>query len=138
MSDLSRARITVCPDCDPISRRDFIKTAVGGGAAVVSATMHVSGGQLNPAVTIALLATKKSKIDEAIAYIVSQLIGATLAGFACKMFYDTGDPTWKMGGATVLTKLPPTQHSPQLAGFIGSHRSTHRGMPPAGATHDAS
>ena len=43
MSDLSRARITVCPDCDSISRRDFIKTAVGGGAAVVSAASMGAG-----------------------------------------------------------------------------------------------
>src|SRR5687768_4081781 len=83
-------------------------------AAVVSATIHISGGQINPAVTIALLATKKLKPVEAIAYILAQLIGATLASFACKAFFDTGlDPIWKLAGVTALAT-----HISPLEGFL--------------------
>ena len=41
---------------------------------------QVSGCHINPAVTISLLALRKIKINDAIAYIVCQLIGAALAG----------------------------------------------------------
>ncbi len=49
-------------------------------AIVVSATMNISGGHINPAVTIAILATGRIKPSLAIGYIVSQLAGATVAG----------------------------------------------------------
>lgn len=47
----------------------------------VSATMNVSGGHLNPAVTVAMLFTGRIKLPNAIAYIIAQCAGATLAGF---------------------------------------------------------
>lgn len=47
----------------------------------VSATMNVSGGHLNPAVTVAMLFTGRISLPSAIAYIIAQLAGATLAGF---------------------------------------------------------
>lgn len=46
----------------------------------VSATMNVSGGHLNPAVTVCMLVTKRIGISDAIQYIIAQLIGATIAG----------------------------------------------------------
>src|SRR5439155_678241 len=45
----------------------------------ISVTMGVSGGVLNPAVTIGLLLGKKLPGRNVIPYIISQLIGATLA-----------------------------------------------------------
>jgi MIP family channel proteins len=53
-------------------------------AVMVSATMGISGGHLNPAVTVSLLAGRRINGQTAIAYIVAQLVGATLAGFAIK------------------------------------------------------
>jgi MIP family channel proteins len=53
-------------------------------AAIVAATGHVSGAHINPAVTAALLASGKIGIVDAVGYILSQLIGATLAAFACE------------------------------------------------------
>ena len=50
-------------------------------AVVVSATMNISGGHINPAVTIAMLLTGRIKPPRAFGYIVSQLIGASIAGF---------------------------------------------------------
>lgn len=46
----------------------------------VSATMNISGGHVNPAVTLAMLATGRIGFGGAIAYIIAQLIGATIAG----------------------------------------------------------
>ena len=46
----------------------------------VSATMNVSGGHLNPAVTFAMLFTKRIDAGLAIQYILAQLAGATVAG----------------------------------------------------------
>jgi MIP family channel proteins len=48
-------------------------------ATMVAATLHISGGQLNPAVSIALMATGKITAREGIAFIISQLLGAIAA-----------------------------------------------------------
>lgn len=50
-------------------------------AVMVSATMSISGGQLNPAVTIALLAVRKISVPQAGINIVMQLVGGTLGGY---------------------------------------------------------
>lgn len=58
--------------------------AIAHGLALsiaVSATMNVSGGHVNPAVTIAMLFTGRISLPHAIAYIVAQCVGATIAGF---------------------------------------------------------
>jgi len=53
-------------------------------AVMVTATLHISGGQLNPAVSIALMLTGKITPREGIAYIISQLAGAVLAAAVCR------------------------------------------------------
>ncbi len=50
-------------------------------AASIYALGRISGAHLNPAVTIALLATKRFSLKDAIPYILAQLVGATLASF---------------------------------------------------------
>ncbi len=58
----------------------LIALANGIGLAVaVSATMSISGGFLNPAVTIGALVAKKIKAAEALVYILFEVIGAVLA-----------------------------------------------------------
>jgi len=57
--------------------------ALGNGlglAVAVSITMGISGGVLNPAVTIGLFLGKKLKGKDVLPYIIAQLVGATLAG----------------------------------------------------------
>lgn len=49
-------------------------------AVMVSATLHVSGGQLNPAVTLGLLAVGRVKVLDAFACVAAQLAGALAAG----------------------------------------------------------
>jgi MIP family channel proteins len=54
----------------------------------VSSTMAISGGQLNPAVTLALYATGRIKQWQQVAQlIVSQLVGGAIAGFFLKSIF---------------------------------------------------
>jgi MIP family channel proteins len=52
----------------------------------ISVTMDVSGGQLNPAVTLGLLAIRKIDGRDAFVYILSQLVGALVAAFLVRSF----------------------------------------------------
>jgi len=47
--------------------------------AMVYAVVGISGAHINPAVTVALWATRKVKAKDAIGYIISQLIGSVIA-----------------------------------------------------------
>ncbi len=64
--------------------------AVAHGLALsiaVSITGPISGGHLNPAVTLAMLGTRRIAAGKAGGYIAAQLLGATLAGVLLKGFY---------------------------------------------------
>lgn len=64
--------------------------AVAHGLALgvaVTITGPTSGGHLNPAVTAAMLATRRIAPGKAGGYIVAQLLGATLAGVLLKGLY---------------------------------------------------
>lgn len=53
-------------------------------AVMVTATAAVSGGHLNPAVTIGLWSAKKIDLSNAIGYIATQCVGAIAAAFLIK------------------------------------------------------
>jgi len=64
--------------------------AIAHGIALsvaVSATMNVSGGHVNPAVTVGMLVTGRIKLPEAIAYIISQCVGGVIAGALVLMIF---------------------------------------------------
>ncbi|MBI4717657.1 MAG: aquaporin [Planctomycetes bacterium] len=75
----------------------LLGVAVAHGIALsvaVSATMNVSGGHVNPAVTIGMLVTGRIRLGAAVAYILAQLAGAVIAGVAVLLIFDsfkTGD-----------------------------------------------
>jgi len=71
-------------------------------AVMVSALMHTSGGHLNPAVTISLVATGKMKIAPGVIYVIAQLLGAVLAALCLREIFPP--ETWQSVslGATVL------------------------------------
>jgi aquaporin Z len=56
-------------------------------AVMITATMTISGGYLNPAVTIGLLVARRMSIGTAAAFIVAQLAGAVLAAACLKVVY---------------------------------------------------
>jgi MIP family channel proteins len=68
---------------DPAAALLVAALANGIGLAVaVSATMGVSGGSLNPAVTLALFVGKKLPARDVVPYIVAEVAGATVAVLA--------------------------------------------------------
>ncbi|AWT60574.1 MAG: Aquaporin Z [Candidatus Moanabacter tarae] len=65
----------------------LIGIALAHGLAVavaVSSTINISGGQINPAITIGLVIIGKEKVPQALANIFSQLLGALIAGILLK------------------------------------------------------
>ena len=72
---------------------DLLAVALAHGltiAVFVSATGHISGGHLNPAVTFGALVGGKIKVSDAVVYWISQLVGGTLAAYACCTLFDRG------------------------------------------------
>lgn len=57
-------------------------------AMMINATGHISGAHINPAVTIAFMATRRIDVGKGIGYIVSQLAGGVLAGFALRVIFS--------------------------------------------------
>ena len=82
--------------------------ALGNGlglAMAVSATMAISGGVLNPAVTLGLWAGRKLPSRDVVPYVLAQMIGATAAGLALVVSLPSalGDPVhW---GAPTLSAI---------------------------------
>src|SRR5437870_7775323 len=79
---------------------DVLAVALAHGltiAAFVSATMHISGGHLNPAVTFGLVCGGHMKWLAAIRYWISQLLGGIAAALICLSLFGrdvvvTGTP----------------------------------------------
>src|SRR5204862_6707655 len=92
----------------PGGRADIVAIALAHGltiAVMASATMHVSGGQLNPAVTLGLLLGGKMTPRDSVLYWAAQLGGAVLAGLVCLGLFGReagpgGTPQLAGGGVT--------------------------------------
>ncbi|MBI2172572.1 MAG: MIP family channel protein [Chloroflexi bacterium] len=50
-------------------------------AIMVAATAHISGGHINPAVTVAQVVTRKMGLAKGVMYVAAQLIGAAVGAF---------------------------------------------------------
>ena len=59
-------------------------------AVVITATAHISGGHINPAVTIGVWIGRKIEARMAVIYIVAQLLGATVAAAFLAALYPAG------------------------------------------------
>jgi MIP family channel proteins len=66
----------------------------------VTATMNISGGHINPAVTIAMWAFKRIDTDKAILYILFQLVGGAIAGGLIVLIFGTSGPAAEAGFGT--------------------------------------
>ncbi|MCX6910037.1 MAG: aquaporin [Verrucomicrobia bacterium] len=72
---------------------DLVGIALAYGlatAAMVSATVAVSGGHLNPAVSFGAFLGGRMGFSQALRYILAQLAGAVLAGFLCVTVFSAG------------------------------------------------
>ena len=56
-------------------------------SVMITATMNISGGHLNPAVTLSLLSVRRIDAKSALLYIVAQLGGAALGALLVKLLY---------------------------------------------------
>jgi MIP family channel proteins len=65
--------------------------------AVVYATSYISGSHINPAVTISFLVTKRMDAGTAAFYIISQLLGAVIAGFFLRILFPDAVSTVYLG-----------------------------------------
>lgn len=73
-------------------------------AVMVSATGHISGGQFNPAVSVALMVTRKMSPLDAIAYVITQLISASAAAAILKAWFGVQS----VANATPMPSAPFT------------------------------
>lgn len=71
-------------------------------SVMITATMSVSGGHLNPAVTIGLLTVKRIDAKSAGVYIVAQLIGAALGALTLRLLFPSGVVAFGTLGTPVL------------------------------------
>lgn len=70
----------------------FIALGIGATYAVVTAILSgVSGGQFNPAVTVASMLESKTRVADGVLYIIAQVIGALGAGAALRFLLPTSD-----------------------------------------------
>src|SRR5213592_1390593 len=89
---------------------DVLAIALAHGltiAAFVSATLHISGGQLNPAVTFGLVCGGHMTVANAIRYWIAQCLGGIRAGFICLGLF--GRDVVVSGTAQLAINLTPGQ-----------------------------
>src|SRR5882757_5812931 len=73
----------------------IVAVAFAHGLAIMAfafAYGSVSGGHMNPAVTVGVLAAGAMGVGEAIGYIVSQLIGGITARSSCRSYWAARRP----------------------------------------------
>jgi hypothetical protein len=83
----------------------LIGVAIGHGLAIAclaSATGAISGGHLNPAVTVAMAATKRIDPVGAITYIIAQLLGAAAAAYMASFILGPDGAAAIQGGTPAL------------------------------------
>lgn len=76
-------------------------------AAMIYATSHISGGHLNPAITIALWATGHIKTLVGLGYILAQLIGSVVAALFLKIIFTGISPQYYLGDTALAAGVTP-------------------------------
>ncbi len=92
--------------------QELLPVAVAHGLALgvmITAFMHISGGQLNPAVSIALAAIGRQPWSRAIVFIVVQCGGAALAALVLKQVFTPEQVATGRLGATLGSLSDGTQ-----------------------------
>ncbi len=101
---------------DPInSGAGIVGIALAHGLALsvaVNAFGGVSGAHFNPAVTVGMLVTGRIKFDRAVQYILAQLVGGTVAAWACHSFF----PAAAVTSAKLGIPLPGAGNMPGTEG----------------------
>ncbi|MES2124250.1 MAG: aquaporin [Gemmatimonadota bacterium] len=75
----------------------------------ITATMAISGGHLNPAVTVGLWSTRRLPAADAFVYVMAQLAGALLAAFTARALFPAGVAKFVLWGTpTIYAGITPT------------------------------
>jgi MIP family channel proteins len=80
----------ICTDAYTNGGVGLLGIAVAHGlvlSMMITVTGYISGGHHNPAVTFAMLITKNISLTKAVGYVVSQIVGAIIAGFALRAIF---------------------------------------------------
>ncbi len=77
-------------------------------AVMVSATMHISGGQLNPAVTFGLIVAGKQDLQKSAAFVASQVLGSLIAALILSLTLGGISAAAGTGSAVEAAKLGAT------------------------------
>lgn len=105
----------IISDSFPNGKFGMIGIALAHGlilAAGITATMGISGGHLNPAVTLGFLATKRIEFNTALAYIVVQLAGGLAGAYASRFLVPNNV------GRLLSNGVPQINSNVQLGGAI--------------------
>jgi MIP family channel proteins len=102
---------------DQLTPARLIVIAMGHGFAIavlVWAIAHISGGHINPAVTIAAFVVGKIKLAKAGLYVIAQLSGAVCGAFLLKAVI----PDTQEGGLGAHALSPAMQDESAVLGFL--------------------
>lgn len=76
-------------------------------AAMIYSVVHISGAHINPAITIAMLATGHIKAMTAVWYVVSQLIGSIVAALLLQRVFIGMSPQYYWGDTVLGPGITP-------------------------------
>jgi MIP family channel proteins len=99
--------VGVAAICVPAPHKNLLSIALAFGltvAVMVAAIGHISGGHINPAVSLALMVTRKISPLDTLLYIIVQLVGATLAALILVSWFGSD----AVRGGTPIPTLPFT------------------------------
>jgi MIP family channel proteins len=88
-------------------------------AVALSATAHVAGGYLNPAVTITLWVLRRLDSRPAAGFLAAQLLGGVLAGLALRLIFPAGALHQAHFGTPHVTEVYGPVATNTLAGAAG-------------------
>lgn len=94
----------------PNARYGLLGIALVHGVALavaISSTMSISGGHLNPAVTIGLLSIRRIAPMDAFVYVLAQIAGALLGAGATKALLPSGVGNLVMWGTPTINATVP-------------------------------
>ena len=87
--------------CDAIFGAGYVITALAFGLVIVAMAYsigNVSGCHINPAVSIAMLVSKKMSVCDFIGYVIAQFLGAIAGAGVLKYIFSVGKAIDKTGG----------------------------------------
>ena len=106
--------------CDSEKGSGYLLTAFAFGLAIVAMAYsvgNVSGGHVNPAVSLSMLISGRMGIADFLAYVVAQCFGAIAGSAVLSLIWDMASLEDKTGGTLGSNGLSGVRND-QLAGFI--------------------